>query len=153
MRFCNRCRFCILPILFAVVFVFNGFSDTAFAERIAVSVPKANIRSGPGTGYAVLWEVEKYHPLDVLTKQGEWYQFKDFEGDKGWIFTSVVNNTPSVITKKDKCNVRSKASTKAPVAFTAEKGIPFKVLDRKGQWIYIEHADGDKGWIHETLVW
>ncbi|MGD8882880.1 MAG: SH3 domain-containing protein, partial [Desulfobacterales bacterium] len=36
---------------------------------------------------------------------------------------------------------------------TVEKGIPFKVLKRENNWIHIEHADGDKGWIHKSLVW
>jgi DNA-binding transcriptional ArsR family regulator len=28
------------------------------------------------------------------------------------------------------------------------------VLDRRdGRWIQVEHADGDKGWLHDTLVW
>jgi SH3-like domain-containing protein len=37
--------------------------------------------------------------------------------------------------------------------FQAEKGVPFKVLQRKGKWLQIRHADGDKGWIHQKLVW
>ena len=32
------------------------------AERLSVSVPKANIRSGPGTDFDVLWEIEQYWP-------------------------------------------------------------------------------------------
>jgi SH3-like domain-containing protein len=31
--------------------------------------------------------------------------------------------------------------------------VPFKVLDRKGEWLHVEHADGDRGWIHSSLVW
>jgi len=27
------------------------------------------------------------------------------------------------------------------------------VLTRKGNWIQVRHADGDKGWIHKSLVW
>ncbi|MGB5421183.1 MAG: SH3 domain-containing protein, partial [Desulfobacterales bacterium] len=28
-----------------------------------------------------------------------------------------------------------------------------KVLEQKGNWIHILHADGDQGWIHDSLVW
>jgi SH3-like domain-containing protein len=31
--------------------------------------------------------------------------------------------------------------------------VPFKVLEQKGNWFHIMHADGDKGWIHDSLVW
>jgi SH3-like domain-containing protein len=27
------------------------------------------------------------------------------------------------------------------------------VLERKGDWIHIAHADGESGWIHKMLVW
>ncbi len=129
------------------------FSTTAFAERLAVSAPVANIRSGPGTRHNILWKVEKFFPILVIDKSGEWYQFKDFENDRGWVHKSLVGKIPAVITKNDKCNIRSGPGTTHNVLFTVEKGIPFKVLKRQGSWINIEHSDGDKGWIHKALVW
>ena len=130
-----------------------GFSATALAERLAVSAPVANIRSGPGTRHNILWKVEKFFPVLVIDKSGEWYQFKDFEGDKGWVHNSLVSKIPTVITKNETCNIRSGPGTSHSVLFTVEKGIPFKVLKRTGSWINIEHSDGDKGWIHKALVW
>jgi SH3-like domain-containing protein len=130
-----------------------GFSAAAFAERLAVSAPVANIRSGPGKLHNVLWKVEKFFPLLVIDKSGEWYQFEDFEGDRGWVHRSLVDKTPTVVTKNDKCNIRSGPGKSHKILFTVENGIPFKVLEPKGSWIHIEHADGDKGWIHKALVW
>ena len=128
-------------------------AGTASAERLAVSAPVANIRSGPGTSHNVLWKVEKYFPLRVIEKSGEWYHFEDFEGDKGWVHQSLVSKISAVVTKNDECNIRSGPGTSNKIIFTVEKGIPFKVLKRKGSWIHIEHADGDKGWIHKSLIW
>lgn len=127
--------------------------SVASAERFAVSVSIANIRSGPGKNYDILWAVEKYHPLNVFQKSGQWYHFRDFEGDEGWIHKTLLGKFSSVITKKEGCNIRSGPTTHSKVLFELEKGIPFKVLKRKGSWIHIQHADGDKGWINESLVW
>ncbi len=138
----------VIIFLFIIV-----FAAAAHAERLAVTAQVANIRSGPGTGHSVMWKVERYFPMLVLDKSGEWYQFKDFEGDKGWVHNSLVGKVPAVITKNDACNIRSGAGTSHAVLFTVEKGIPFRVLERKGSWIHIEHSDGDKGWIHKSLVW
>ena len=140
-------RVFILTILFIIC------SGYALAERLAVAVPIANIRSGPGTKHSVLWQVEKYHPLNIIKKSGGWYYFRDFEGDEGWIHKSLVQKIPSVITIKDKCNVRSGPDVKKEVLFTVDRGIPFKVIKRKKSWIYVKHSDGDKGWIHKSLVW
>jgi SH3-like domain-containing protein len=137
-------------ITFLLIMLLAG---TASAERLAVSAPVANIRSGPGTSHNILWKVEKYFPLRVIKKSGEWYHFEDFEGDKGWVHQSLVGKISAVVTKNDACNIRSGPGTGNKIIFTVEKGIPFKVLKREGSWIHIEHADGDKGWIHKSLIW
>ncbi len=123
------------------------------AERMAISVSAANVRSGPGTDHAMLWRMEKYTPLNALSRHGDWIFFEDFEGTRGWMHADLVDKTPTVITKADLCNIRSAPGTDGEVIFQAESGVPFKVNGRKGQWINIQHADGDKGWIHESLVW
>jgi SH3-like domain-containing protein len=136
------------------LFLFINLSNAAFAlERLTVSVSDANIRSGPGTNYDILWEVNKYYPINVIQKVGAWFRFVDFEGDEGWIKSSLVRKIPSVITIKENCNIRSGPGTKYSVAFQAEKGVAFKIIKRKGSWIYVQHADGDKGWIYNAIVW
>ena len=129
------------------------YSTAALAERLTVGSDIANIRSGPGTKYDILWNVEKYHPLFILEKSDNWYRFRDFEGDEGWIHKSLLKDIPAVITIKDTCNVRSGPGTNNAILFTVEKGIPFKVLKKEGDWVQIEHADEDRGWIHKSLVW
>lgn len=138
--------------LLATILFFVICAD-AFAQRLSVSTPIGNVRSGPGTKFDILWKTEKYYPIFVLKRSGSWRYFRDFEGDKGWIHKSIVDKTPSVIVKKEKCNVRAGAGTKFKVLFTVEKGIPFKIIKRKGNWINVCHADGDAGWIHNSLVW
>ncbi|MCJ7466204.1 MAG: SH3 domain-containing protein, partial [Maribacter sp.] len=50
----------------------------------------ANIRSGPGINHEIIWQVYKYYPIRTIKKVGSWYWFVDFEGDKGWIYKSLV---------------------------------------------------------------
>ncbi|WP_457552364.1 SH3 domain-containing protein [Desulfobacula sp.] len=144
----------ILKVVTLVMTVLLIIPGLVFAqERLCVSVGIANMRSGPGTQYDMLWQVEKYYPVIIVEKKGDWYKIKDFENDLAWLHKSLLNNTKGVISIKDKCNVRSKPNTKSQVLFTVAKGVPFKVLERKKNWVKIEHADGDVGWIYKTLVW
>jgi SH3-like domain-containing protein len=125
----------------------------AAAERLSVNANIANIRSGPDATSAVMWQVEKYQPLSILQKQGDWYLFEDFEGDRGWIHKSLLSTEKTVVVKNDTCNVRSGPGTDHDIRFTVDRGVPFKVLAEKGDWLHIIHADGDEGWIHKALVW
>ena len=85
-------RFVFIPLWIVFCIVAVGFAGNVLyaGERLAVKVEAANIRSGPGTGYAVLWQVGRYHPLNVIQKKGDWYKLRDFEGDTGWISKGLV---------------------------------------------------------------
>ena len=137
-----------------VFFVMICHAGVAWAERVSVKADKANVRSGPGTGkYEVLWEVERYHPLEVVRRQGGWVFFRDFEGDEGWIHGKLLGKEATVITRTNMVNIRSGPGTQHDIVFKAERGVPFRVLERQGDWVHIQSADGDKGWIHKKLVW
>ncbi|OGR10916.1 MAG: hypothetical protein A2277_09510 [Desulfobacterales bacterium RIFOXYA12_FULL_46_15] len=140
-------------IIGAVFSIFLLPSPAWAEERLSVVAGIANMRSGPGTEDSVLWQVEQYHPFIVIEKKGNWYKVKDYENDVAWLHNSLLGKVDSVITIKDKSNVRSKPDVKSNILFTVDKGVPFKVLEKKVNWIKIQHADGDVGWIHNTLVW
>ncbi len=141
------------PYSILLIFLIFIHAGAAMAERLTVISSVANIRSGPGSKYDILWKVERYYPIFVIEKKKSWYLFKDFEDDKGWVHKSLVGKVEAIITKKDLCNIRSGPGTGNKILFTVEKGIPFKVIKRQGRWLHIEHADKDKGWIHDSLVW
>lgn len=140
------------PILLVVLVALAG-PNLAEAERLSVTANIANIRSGPNTSDPVIWQVERYHPLNVIQKQGSWCLFEDFEGDRGWIHNSLLADVRTVVVKSDNCNVRSGAGTQTDIRFTVDKGVPFRVLEEKEDWLRVVHADGDQGWIHKSLVW
>ena len=139
--------------LFLLVLLILCHAGAAMAERLTVIKPVANIRSGPGTDYDVLWQIEQYHPIEIIEKTGNWYRFQDYQGDTGYIHKSLLGNMTTVISARSKCNVRSGPGTRYPVAFTVGDGVPFKVIEQRHNWLHIEHADGDRGWIYKSLVW
>ncbi len=120
---------------------------------MTVKADKANVRSGPSAKSQLLWQVERYHPVLVVERKGAWCRIKDFEGDHGWIHSSLLDKTAAVIVRANRCNVRSEPSTTSDILFTVDRGIPFKVLKKKGDWFQVRHADGDEGWIFKSLIW
>ena len=78
LRSCRTCKLLLaVSVFFCVLFTFG---DAIAARRMAVDAAVANIRSGPGTNYEVLWQVEKYTPMQILDtdKTGTWYYIKDY---------------------------------------------------------------------------
>ncbi|NOY69071.1 MAG: SH3 domain-containing protein [Deltaproteobacteria bacterium] len=140
----------IICLAAALLISMPGFAKS---RRMAVTVSVANIRSGAGTGFPTLWRVEKFMPVTVIRESKGWYFFTDFEGSRGWIKKDLVGSLDTVITKKKLCNIRTGPGTGFDIAFQAEKGVPFKVLKRKGKWLKVLHSDGDRGWVYESLVW
>jgi SH3-like domain-containing protein len=136
-----------------VISLFSAAEAAAQSQRMAVASEVANIRSGPGTESEVLWQVERYYPLLVIEKKGPWYRFKDVDGHQGWIHKSLLDKTATVIVRVRRANLRSGPGTQNPILFDAEKGTPFKILERKKDWLKVQHVDGDSGWIFKSLVW
>jgi SH3-like domain-containing protein len=57
---------------------------------VIVRVRRANLRSGPGTENAILFDAEKGTPFKVLTRKKAWLEVQHADGDSGWIFKSLV---------------------------------------------------------------
>lgn len=143
-----------LPVwLLCILITGLMLTPAAFAQRLSIKGNVANIRSGPGTNYEVIWQAEKNYPIEVIQTQGDWILFKDYENDKGWVSKGLTSETKCVIVKNPTVNVRSGASTSNPIVFKAQKGTPFEVIKTQGDWYQIKHSDGDTGWISKSVVW
>ncbi|MEN8141996.1 MAG: SH3 domain-containing protein [Thermodesulfobacteriota bacterium] len=138
-----------LCILFFMV------SASHAAEYVSVKKDGVNVRSGPSTSNEIRWEIFKDFPLEILKRDGDWANCKDYEGDSGWVHKDLLSKNKTVIVKKKKINLRNTPSTgqKSKIIAIVKYGVVFDVLDKKGDWLKVKHADGTKGWIYNTLIW
>ena len=124
------------------------------AEYVSVNKDGANIRSAPDAKKELLWEVFKEFPLQVIKREKEWVQVKDFEGDQGWIYANLVSaKEKRVIVKANTANLRSEPKKDGKSVATVKYGVVFTPLEKKGEWLKVKHEDGTSGWISNTLVW
>jgi len=121
-------------------------------EYLSVAKDGINIRSGPNTSADVLFELPMGYPLQVMGREGQWVKVADYEGDKGYVFDSLLTNTPTVIVKVAECNVRSGPGTQEAVVGNVTKEVIFQKVDQKGDWVKISHPQLT-GWIHKSLIW
>jgi SH3-like domain-containing protein len=68
--------------------IHNSLLDTT--ATVVVRVRRANLRSGPGTENAIVFEAEKGTPFKILVRKKSWLKVQHADGDSGWIFKSLV---------------------------------------------------------------
>jgi SH3-like domain-containing protein len=125
----------------------------AAAEMLSVVPQRANIRSGAGGDYEVLWEVPRYYPVEVLERDGNWVKISDFENDEGWIYQSLLSDSPAVVVATEKANIREGPGSDYGSLWILEKGCSLKVLETDGDWYKVSDGGEVAGWIHESVIW
>jgi SH3-like domain-containing protein len=72
----------------------------------SIGKSEANVRSGPGTQYPILWIYKKFgYPVEILRKYQSWYQIKDIEGETGWVFKSLISKRRTSLVSEGKALV------------------------------------------------
>jgi SH3-like domain-containing protein len=138
---------------FSFILIFCLFAAAAQAKMLSVAGAKVNLRTGPGSKYAVRWEYGRGFPVRVLSRRGNWYKVKDFEGDRGWIYRKLLSSQPHVIVKRKVANIRTGPGTRYRLLGKANYGVVFLTLSKKRGWVKVRHAHGLIGWIKQNLLW
>ncbi len=136
--------------------VLLGIFVNNYADALCVNVQKANIRSGPGTQYVIVWEVYKYMPFDKVGTPitGNWFAVRDVDGDVNWIHKSLVTNRyRCAVVKTEGVNLRTGPGTKYLKIGVVKKYYSFKILQRRGMWVRLKDEWGSIGWIHRSYLW
>jgi SH3-like domain-containing protein len=142
----------VLRALFAFAVVV-GCQSASAREMVSISGSEVNMRSGPGKGYATQWALARGYPLVVTGRKGKWLHVEDFEGDRGWVWSTLVNHSPHMVVSTSVLNLRASPSTRARILGKAVYGDVLRTLDRRGRWVKVTHKSGVKGWVSNRLVW
>ena len=129
-------------------------SQSNAADYVSVIKDGVNVRTGPNLDSPVFMELPKGYPLKVVARDGNWLKVVDFEKDKGWIYSNLVEKGNTVIINgKSTINMRSGPSTKDQIVATVERGVILNRISGKANWVEVSHPNGTKGWIYKTLLW
>jgi SH3-like domain-containing protein len=71
----------------------------------------------------------------------------------GWVSGRVVEEGGALIVKVKQALARSGPGPDKPAIWNLPKNYALKVINKKGKWYHVEDADGEKAWIHQSVVW
>ncbi|SHL70489.1 SH3 domain-containing protein, partial [Shouchella rhizosphaerae] len=123
---------------------------------------RLNLRSGAGTNHSIITTLAKGQKVELLKKQGGWYQVK--AGNRtGWVsadYLNVSNNqakTESVETVIDRgtttarLNLRVDPNTSSKIITTLNNGQQLDILKKQGSWYYVK-VGSQTGWVSSQYV-
>jgi SH3-like domain-containing protein len=140
----------VLATAVLVFLVSTGFGVAA--EFGSIKKDGVNIRSGPSTKNDVLWEVFKGYPVEILKREGDWALVRDFENDKGWIYSNLLSDNRTMIVTVETANMRSGPDKDDKIVATVKKGVVFTPLEQRGNWIKLQYKKDITGWMYNTLL-
>ena len=136
-------------IYFLLIFPINiSFSE----EFVMLKNNKVNVRFGPSFEYPIKYVyVKKYLPIKVIDKKENFKRIIDHKHNRGWIHTSQLKKSNSVILIKNQYIFSKPTKFSEPVAL-AEKGKLILIKKCKNNWCKIANVDL-KGWILFDNFW
>lgn len=118
---------------------------------------RANLRSGPGKRYPILWVLTTIdQPLEIIAEYNDWRQLTDMTGAKGWVWAPLLksNRRLSVIT--DEAPLYADKSHTAPVVARLGKSIVLKPRSCDLMWCHVTAIHPTKmqvGWVRRAHTW
>jgi len=141
------------PLISALALGLACLAPAWAQELVSVRNANVNLRAAPGTNADVLWEVKKGYPMRVLERQARWAKVQDFEGDEGWVATSLTGKTPHHVVKSQVANVRTTPSTEGALVSKLDYGTVVQTVERQPDWVKVRLANGKTGWVANSLLW
>ncbi|MFH1386548.1 MAG: SH3 domain-containing protein [bacterium] len=136
--------------------LFSLCFSVSVSASVSTKVAGVKLRTGPGPSYKQIVELPKYHPLKIIARSGKWYKVTNWMRARGWVDSSLLAKTKTVVVRKMRVNLRSGPRTRYKKITSLYQGYVLRVIKRSGSWykvIVIDPPQGIEGWIHRKLVW
>lgn len=77
----------ITSIVMILLLLKGGFT---FAQTALITGQKVNVRTGPGTTYAVMATIFQEEQYPIIAKTVDWYKIRLEDGREGWVYGKLV---------------------------------------------------------------
>lgn len=126
----------------------------ANAEFISIKASEVNVREGPGKQYAILWKfIKKNEPVKVIRRYNSWILIEDYEGDSGWVNSSLISSKNKfVIIKSNNTEMFNKPDPKSTIIAKIAATVRCNLLECKKNFCKINCKECS-GWVNEKFIW
>ena len=139
----------ILITVSILLFIQSGYANDKF---LMLKNDKVNVRYGPSFDYPIKFVYKKIQlPIKVIDKKENFRRIIDHKQNSGWIHTSQLKRSSSVILIKNEFIFSKPTKFSEPIA-VAEKGKLLLIKKCKKNWCKINDKNLS-GWIFFDKFW
>ena len=130
-----------------------GASGLPTPRFVSLNVARANMRTGPGEQYPILWVyLREDLPLEVTDEYGAWRRIRDHEGTTGWMHGALLSGRRMGIISGATRTLYAQPDAKSKVLLRAEPGVILSIESCENDWCEVE-IRGRAGWISQEHFW
>ncbi len=130
-----------------------GETGLPLPRFVSLSVEKANMRTGPGRRYPILWVyVRRDHPIEITAEYGLWRRVRDQDGTTGWMHSRLLSGQRTALITGNIRVLRSDARPDARAVLRVEPGVIAEIVRCDDAWCRIE-IRGRRGWLPREQMW
>jgi len=119
-----------------------------------------NLRTGPGSGFAILLAMDHGSLVEVLEVSGKWSRVRhDDSGAEGWAFSRHLAPFEAGVAMKfvyspgdGFLNLRTGPGSGFAIVRRMFNGDAVEIVERKGGWVRVYHQSGETGWCYEAYL-
>jgi len=122
---------------------------------VSLAAEVANLRLGPRRSYDVIAVYRRHGlPLMVLGEFDNWREVVDFEGERGWMHTSLLSGRRTVMIRDETAVLRRLPSAEGPANARLAPGVIAELLrcEADASWCFVE-VEGRRGWLPRARLW
>lgn len=131
-----------------------GSTGLPIPRFVSLKADEANIRTGPGTRYPILWVYRRSGmPVEVIEEFDMWRKIRDAEGTTGWLHKTMLDGKRNAIIKGKKAQiVRIDHDKDSKALIKVEPTVVVRLVECIKDWCRIQ-ISGRKGWLEKTALW
>jgi SH3-like domain-containing protein len=154
-------RFVVTVLVLAAIA--GGARADAVGEVTGLPIPRfvslaadvANLRLGPRRSYDVIAIYRRRGlPLRVVGEFDNWREVVDFDGERGWMHTSLLSGRRTVMVHVETAVLRRLPAADGPAIARIAPGVVADLLRCDGEvpWCFVE-VEGRRGWLARDRLW
>ena len=141
-----------ITICYLFLFIFFGQLSSAEEKFLSLKKSKVNVRYGPSFETKIKYVYRKINlPIKQIDKKENFRRIVDLKNNSGWIHTSQLKPSNSIIILENKILFNKPSNLSRPIA-RLQKGRLLIVKKCENLWCSID-TENYSGWIKAENVW